>query len=70
MVISSSTNDKNWDIGLVAEETKIETVKKYLFLCIKMDNGLHFGEHTEKTVVKCRKRNRVIKALAWKEWGN
>ena len=70
MVISSSTNDTNWDIGLVAEETKIETVKKYPFMGNKMDNGLHFGEHTDKTAVKCRKWNRVIKALAWKEWGN
>ena len=33
-------------------------------------NGLYFGAHTEKRAVKCRKRNRVIKALAWKEWGN
>ena len=70
MVISSDTKDTSWDIGLFAEDTQIETVKHYPFLGNKLDNGLYFGAHTEKMAVKCRKRNRVIKALAWKEWGN
>ena len=70
MVISSDTKDTSWDIGLFAEDTQIETVKHYPFLGNKLDNGLYFGAHTEKMAVKCRKRNQVIKALAWKEWGN
>ena len=70
MVFSSSKEDREWDIELMADNTKIETVKQYRFLGVNEDNGLYFGDHVEKLAVDGKKRVRVIKAMAWKDWGN
>ena len=70
MVISSSNADREWDIGLTADGVKIETVKKYPFLGVQKDNGLYFEEHIKRMRERGRKRNRIIKTLAHKDWGN
>ena len=43
MVFSSSKEDREWDIELMADNTKIETVKQYRSLGVNEGNGLYFG---------------------------
>ena len=69
MVISSSKSDQDWDIGLLADNVKMETVKQYRFLGVLKDSGFYFEQQFKWILENSRKRNRVIKALAHKDWG-
>ena len=70
MVISSSKADQDWDIGLLADNVKMETVKQYRFLEVLKDNGFYFEQQFKWILENGTRRNRVIKALAHKDWGN
>ena len=70
MIISSSVDDQKWDPQLETGETPIKLVQEYPFLGIKIPSDLRFGSHSEKIVNYCRKRNKVLKCMATKNWGN
>jgi len=70
LVISSNSADTNWEPELVANHVMIEVARIYKFLGITMDNGLRFNDHIKILIDKCRKRVRVLKCMAWKDWGN
>jgi ribonuclease HI len=70
MVISSSTADMKTDPKLNADQDKIKLVESYRFLGVTIDNGLRFGEHVKTVIEKSRKRVRILKCMAWKDWGN
>jgi ribonuclease HI len=70
MVISSSTSDQKWDPQLTADSKPIDLVQLYKFLGVTIDSDLRFRSHVEIIVDRCRKRNRVLKCMASKDWGN
>ena len=70
MIISSSVDDQQWDPQLKTGETPIKLVQDYPFLGINIPADLRFGSHVEKIITRCRKRNRVLKCMATKNWGN
>ena len=69
MIISSSVDDQKWDPQLMTGETPIKLVQEYPFL-VNIQSDLRFGSHVEKIVIRCRKRNRVLKCMVTKNWGN
>ena len=70
MVISNSPNDQKWDPKLMAGTTPIQVEQMYRFLGVKVPSDLRFKKHVETVVANCRKRNRVLKCMATKNWGN
>ena len=70
LVISSNTADTKWEPELVADIAEIQATSSYKFLGVTIDSGLFFNEHVKLLIEKCRKRVRVIKCMAWKEFGN
>ena len=70
MVIASSPKDQKWNPGLIAGTTPIQLEQLYRFLGIKVPSDLRFKQHVETVVANCRKRNKVLKCMATKNWGN
>jgi hypothetical protein len=70
MIISSSSADSNTDPELVANGERIKLVKGYKFLGPTVDNGLWLNEHVKNILAKTRTRVRILKYMAWKDWGN
>ena len=70
MVISSSYQDQQWNPQLEAMGKAIEPVKAYPFLGNTINNNLRFKDHVNKVVTKCTKRNKILKCMATKDWGN
>ena len=70
MIISSSNADSNTDPGLVANGEKIQLVDAYKFLGPAVDNGLWLTDHVKNILAKTRPRVRILKCMAWKDWGN
>ena len=70
MVIASSPKDQQWDPNLKAGETPIALEQEYRFLGTTVPSDLRFKKQVEQTVTKCRKRNRVLKCMSTKSWGN
>ena len=54
----------------MAGDTPIARVEDYKLLGVKIPNDLRFKNHVETTVANGRKRNRVLKCMATKNWGN
>ena len=70
MVISSSKKEQSTDPKLKAGGTPIQPVQEYPFLGGKIPADLRFSGHVKKVTAKGRKRNRVLKCMAGKSWGN
>ena len=70
MVIASSTKDQKWDPKLKAGSTPIMPEQKYRFLGTTVPSDLRFKKQVELTTTKCRQRNRVLKCMKTKSWGN
>ena len=70
MVIASSTQDQKWDPTLKAGDKPIKLEQEYKFLGINISADLRFSGHVETTIAKCRKRNKVLKCMSTKNWGN
>ncbi len=70
LVISSNAADTNWEPELVANSAQIKTTHDSKFLGVTVDNGLRFNEHVKLLSENCMKRVRVLKCMAWKDWGN
>ena len=70
MVIASSKKDQQWDPKLKAEETPIKLEQEYPFLGVEVPSDIRFNGHVQKMVTKGRKRNRVLKCMSGKNWGN
>ena len=70
MVISSSTQDQGWNPELTAHGKEIEPVKDMRFLGITISNNMWFKGHIDNVVAKCTKRNKIIKCMSTKTWGN
>ena len=70
MVISSNVSETKKDPELVADGDYIKLVDDYRFLGVKVDNGLRFTNHISQLIDIGRKRVRILKAMAWKDWGN
>lgn len=69
MVISSSRKETNWIPDLHLEERKLEVVKEYKFLGVIIDNELRFASHVKKVISKAQNRNKILRCLAGKKWG-
>jgi ribonuclease HI len=69
MIISSSNADLQWEPALFLKGTRVKIVKEYKFLGVTIDGGLHFNTHVNRLVSKCKKRSRILKCLAGKDWG-
>ena len=70
MVIASSKKDQQWDPKLKAEETPIKLEQEYPFLGVEVPSDIRFNGHVQMMVTKGRKRNRVLKCMSGKNWGN
>ena len=70
MVISSDTSEMNSDPKLRTNKGEIAPVKQYKFLGVTLDQGQFFNAHLNNTREKCRKRTRIIKSMAGRDWGN
>ena len=70
MVISSSYQDQQWNPQLEANGKAIEPVKTYPFLGNTINNNLLFKDQINKVVTKCTKRNKILKCMSTKDWGN
>ena len=70
MVISSSKAEQTKDPKLNASGTPIQLTQEYPFLGGKIPADLRFSGHVQKVVSKGRKRNRVLKCMGGKSWGN
>ena len=69
MVLSTSNADTSWKPKLYLGETQLEVVKEYKFLGITIDSGLRFTTHVNRVIAKARRRIKILKCLAGKEWG-
>lgn len=69
MVISTSEKDRTWNPALTAGDEEIDLVNQYPFLGVTISADLRFREHVDKKVDVGRKRNRVLKCMAAKDWG-
>ena len=69
MVISTSDKDRKWNPTLTAGDKDIDLVSSYPFLGMTVPADLRFKEHVDKKVEVGRKRNRVLKCMATKDWG-
>ena len=70
MIISSNRAAIAKELNLTAAGNPIGQVKNYRFLGDSIDSELRFGEHTAGLVKKGKKRNNILKTMAWKDWGN
>jgi len=70
MVIASSTKDKKWDPQLKAGQTSIKQEQDYRFLGVTTPSDLIFRKYVETAATKGRNRNKVLKYMATKNWGN
>jgi len=70
MFIASSTQDQKWDPTLKAGDKPIKLEQELKFLGINISADLRFSGHVETTIAKCRKRNKVLKCMSTKNWGN
>ena len=69
MVISSNNADLKWEPTITLKGRQIKIVKEYRFLGITIDGGLRFTTHVNRVIDKGKKRNRVLRCLAGKDWG-
>ena len=70
MIFSNSKDDQHWDPGLKAGGVPVKCVQEYKFLGVKAESDLRFREHVKSRVEMGRKRNRVLKCMSGKSWGN
>ena len=70
MVIASSKSEQSTDPKLKVGSSQIKLEQHYPFLGVKVPSDLRFGGHVEKITTKGRKRNRVLKCMSGKKWGN
>ena len=70
MVISSNRNDTSFNPELKAGNDTISNTEWYKFLGAKIDNGLWFVNHIKNIATKSKKRIKIVKSMAWKDWGN
>ena len=70
MVISSSHQDQQWNPQFEAMGKAIKPVKAYPFLGNTTSNNLWFKDQVNKAVAKGTKRNKILKCMATKDWGN
>ena len=69
MVISSNRKDTDWKPKLYLEGAELEVVDEYRFLGVTIDRELRFNTHVKNTILKARKRMKILKCLAGKDWG-
>ena len=70
MVISSNTNDTSYNPELQAGNGIIANTERYRFLGVSIDNSLRFTEHVKTLLTKCKQRVKIVKTMAWKDWGS
>ena len=70
MTISSSTAATGKELNLKVDGKPLGQVKKFKFLGITIDADLRFSDHATSLAKKCKKRNNILKSMAWKDWGN
>ena len=70
MVLASSNSDRTTDPKMKAGEDPIELVQDYRFLGIQTPGDLRFVDHVKKKAIQGRERNRVLKCMSGKAWGN
>ena len=69
MIISSNNADTNWKPNVQLKGVPIKIVKEYKFLGVTIDGGLRFKTHVNRVIAKGKKRNKVMRCLAGKDWG-
>ena len=69
MVISSKDNDVAWKPKLHLEGLELEVVREYRFLGVTIDSGLRFEKHLKNVIEKAKKRIKILRCLAGKDWG-
>ena len=69
MVISTKDSDIAWKPKLHLEGVELEVVKEYKFLGVTIDGGLRFEKHLENVVAKAKRRIKILRCLAGKDWG-
>ena len=69
MVISTSRNDLNWAPKLHLNGTPLETVSEYRFLGVIISSDLRFQAHVKAVIAKGKRRLKILKCLAGKDWG-
>ena len=69
LIISTSKEDLSWKPALFLNGKQLEVVGEYKFLGVIIDSGLRFTDNMKKVVVKCRRRNNILRCLAGKDWG-
>ena len=64
-----SNNELQWKPKLHLGERELEVVKEYnLFLGVTIDSGFKFNAHLTKVAAKARRREKILRCLAGKEW--
>ena len=69
MVISSNSKDIAWKPELHLEGMKLEVVSEYKFLGVTIDSDLRFNKHIDNVIKKVKKRAKILRCLAGKDWG-
>ena len=69
MVISSNQSDLEWTPNLHLNDIQLETVKEYRFLGVIIGNDLRFASHAKAIIAKGKRRMKILKCLAGKDWG-
>ena len=70
MVTSSSAEDQKWNPQLEAMGKEIKPVQDYKFLGNNIDNDLRFRSHVDSIFEKGNNRNKILKCMSTKTWGN
>ena len=69
MVITLDKKDSDWIPKLELEGKVLKVVKEYRFLGVTIDSKLTFSSHVKNVIDKGKKRNKIMRCLAGKDWG-
>ena len=69
LVISSNPGDLKWKPQLWLNKKRVKIVKEYKFLGVTVDSGLRFNSHVKRVIAKGKRRNRILRCLSGKDWG-
>ena len=69
MILTLDKKDSDWIPKLELEGKVLEVVKEYRFLGVTIDSKLTFSSPVKNVIDKGKKRNKIMRCLAGKDWG-
>ena len=68
-LFTRNNSEKDWDPGLRIGNKAVTMKKEIKLLGVTIDQGLFFHKQTEMVVEKMKRRTKILRAVANKDWG-